>query len=250
VSEAATTPGRELVRAAQAGDPVAREQLIEAFLPRLEALARRYAKPGVERQELVQEGVLGLLSALRTYDPDRRTPFWAYARAHVARAMQRLVGELTRPVALSRRALRDLSRLRSAEYELMTELKREPTRLELAERTGLPADRIAELQAADRPHRSTEEPARVDDATGAVGKFEDRLADPRAEAEYEHVLDRVEAEELLSLLTGLSKREREVLRWREVDELSPQEIAERLGVSPERARQIERRALAKLRAAG
>jgi RNA polymerase primary sigma factor len=250
VSEAATTPGRELVRAAQTGDAGAREQLIEELLPRIEALARRYDRPGVERQELVQEGVLGLLSALRTYDPDRGTPFWAYARPHVARAMQRLVGELRRPVTLSRRALQDLSRLRSAEYELMTELKREPTRRELAERTGLSPDRIAELQAADRPFRSTEEPARVDDATGAVGKFEDRLADPRAEEEYEHVLDRIEAEQLLTLLTGLSEREREVLRWREVDELSPQEISERLGVSEARVRQIERRALAKLRAAG
>jgi RNA polymerase sigma factor (sigma-70 family) len=249
------TPERErlLVEAARSGDATARALLVEAFMPRIAAIARHYRiSPNVERAELLQEGVAGLLRALQSYDPKRGVPFWAYARWWVRRSMQRLVAELTRPTVLSDYALRHLSRIKDAHRELYDELRREPTTEELAQRTGLPHDEVAELLAIDRPPRSVEEPLSTED--GAVwGKLEDMIADPMADGEYERVLDQVEAQELVSLLSGLSERERMILRAHYgldgEPEQSPSEIAQRLGLSTARVREIERRARGKLAAA-
>jgi RNA polymerase sigma factor (sigma-70 family) len=103
------------VAAAAAGDSVACEQLVEAFLPSIAGVARIYrSTPGIDRAELMQEGVVGLLRAARRYDPARGTRFWAYASWWVRQAMQQLVAEMTRPVALSDRPLRGLARIKEA----------------------------------------------------------------------------------------------------------------------------------------
>jgi len=88
-------------------------------MPRIAAMARHYRiSPNVERVEVLQEGVAGLLRALERYDPDRGIPFWAYARWWVRQSMQRLVAELTRPSVLSDHALRQLSRIRDAYHKI------------------------------------------------------------------------------------------------------------------------------------
>ena len=249
------TPERErlLVEAARSGDATARALLVEASMPRIAAIARHYRiSPNVERAELLQEGVAGLLRALERYDPERGVPFWAYARWWVRRSMQRVVAELTRPTVLSDHALRHLSRIKDAYRELYDELRREPTTEELAQRTGLPRDEVAELLALDRPPRSVEEPLSTEDG-GVWGKLEDMIDDPMADGEYERVLNQVEAQELISLLSGLSERERMILRAHYgldgEPEQSPSEIAQRLGLSTARVREIERRARGKLAAA-
>jgi RNA polymerase primary sigma factor len=234
---------RDLVAAAQRGDTTARAALVEAYMPRLAALARHYRlSPNVEWAELLQEGVAGLLRALQGYDPARDVPFWAYARWWVRQSMQRLVAELTRPSVLSDDALRRLSRIRDGHRALYEEHGREPTTDELAQRTGLTHDQVASLLAVDRPPRSTEEPLTTED--GVVwGRLEDLAIDPLAEADYERVLDAIEAQELVALLSALSERDRKVL-----EEPNRARIAEQLGVSTERVRQIARRARGKLAA--
>jgi RNA polymerase sigma factor (sigma-70 family) len=243
---------RALIAAAKAGDERARGRLIEEYMPLVAGLARHYrASPSVARVELLQEGAVGLLEALQQYDPSRGTPFWAYAKPWVRRAMQRVIADIARPVALSDRSLRHLSRIRDAQLELAAELHREPTPQEIAERTHLPREHVEELLVVDRPPRSTAEELGGREGP-AFGRFEDMLIDPRAEEDYERVLDEAEAEGMLSLLSVLSDREREVLGARHgIDgpEQTRAEIASRLGVSASRVKQIERRALAKLRAA-
>ena len=106
---------RRLVLAAKVGDADARGRLVEALMPLIASVARPYRQSArVERLELLQEGVVGLLRALERYDPDRGVPFWAYASWWVRQAMQQVVSELNRPVVLSDRALRQISRLRDA----------------------------------------------------------------------------------------------------------------------------------------
>ena len=98
---------RELILAAQAGDADARAQLVEAFMPLIASTARVYRDSrSVERTELLQEGVVGLLRALERYEPERGVPFWGYATFWVRQAMQQLIAEVTRPLVLSDRALR------------------------------------------------------------------------------------------------------------------------------------------------
>jgi RNA polymerase sigma factor (sigma-70 family) len=241
----------KLVRDAIAGDREARAALVEAFLPLIGSVARNYrSTQQVTRVELMQEGVIGLLRALERFDADLGVPFWAYASWWVRQAMQQLIRELTRPVVLSDRALRQLAQLKEAHAELRETTGRAPTLAELVERTGVEASQLANLIAADRPPRALEEPLGGEE--GAIGTFGELIADPLAEDEYENVICQVAASELRDLLSGLSDRERAVLRARfglDGHTESLREIASRLGVSAERVRQLENRALGKLRAA-
>lgn len=242
----------ELVAAAQAGDRQARARLVEGFMPLIGPVARLYREsPRIGRIELLQEGVVGLLRALERYDPDRGTPFWAYASWWVRQAMQQLVAELTRPVVLSDWALRQLARLRDAHRETVRDTGREPGRDELAELTGLSGAQVDDLLAVERAPRSLEEPIGGDE--GQIGALGELLADPLAEGEYERMLEAIEAQELLALLSGLSERERTILRGRygldTGEEQSLRETAGELGLSAERVRQLEQRALGKLAAA-
>ena len=245
---------RRLVVAAKAGDRAARAQLVEAFMPLVSSIARTYRSGQVQRLELLQEGVVGLLRALERFDPERGVPFWGYATWWVRQAMQQLVAELTRPVVLSDRALRHLARLKQAHHDALAQTGREPSRDELASRTGLTSDQVDDLLATERAPRSLEEPMPGSDAD--IGTFGDLLVDPLAENAYELVLAAIEVDELHSMLAGLTNREREVLRARyglgngagEDDELSLRSVGDRLGLSGERVRQIERRALNKLAA--
>src|SRR3954470_2708142 len=241
---------RELVRAAQAGDRAGRARLVEAFLPLIGSVARVYRdSTQVDRVELLQEGVVGLLRALERYDPDQGVPFWGYASFWVRQAMQQLVAELTRPLVLSDRALRQLARLKDAHRGALQETGREPAPAELVARSGLTAAQVDSLLSVERSPRSLDEPAPTQE--GAVGTFGDLLADPLAEGEYERVLDAIEIQQLLALLSALSDREREILRARyglDGSEQSLREVGARLGLSAERVRQLETRALGKLAA--
>jgi RNA polymerase primary sigma factor len=242
---------RRLVDAAKRGDRAARAQLVEACMPLISAAARTYRSGQVQRLELLQEGVVGVLRALERFDPDRGIPFWGYATWWVRQAMQQLVAELTRPVVLSDRALRHLARLKQAHRDAVQHSGREPGRDELAERSGLSLEQVDDLLATERAPRSLHE--HVTTPEDDIGTFGELLADPLAEDEYERVLDAVEVQELHALLAGLSAREREVLRARygldDGDEPSLRTLGDRLGLSGERVRQIERRALSKLAAA-
>jgi RNA polymerase sigma factor (sigma-70 family) len=242
---------RELVGAAVAGDRDARAALVEAFLPLIGSVARNYrASQRVSRLELMQEGVAGLLRALERFDPDSPVPFWAYASWWVRQAMQQLVSELGRPVVLSDRALRQLSRVKDAHADHQRETGCEATLPELAQRSGVDEQQLANLIAADRPARGLEQPLHGEE--GAVGTFGELIADPLAEDEYEQVITRIAASQVRDLLSGLSDRERMVLGAHlgvDGPAQSLREIAERLGVSAERVRQLEERALGKLRAA-
>jgi RNA polymerase primary sigma factor len=240
---------RALVLGAADGDAHAREQLVETFLPLISGVARRYRNAsGVDREELLQEGVVGLLRALQRYDPKLGLPFWPYASWWVRQAMQRLVAELTHPTVLSDRALRQLARIKAAHHEHVQANGREPSIAELAHEAGLAKEQVQTLVAVDRPARGIEEPAARNDEGG--GTFAELLADPRAEDDYERLAQEEEIAEVRSLTRDLGAREREILRARYGFDGSRQtlrQIGNRLGLSAERVRQIEERALGKLR---
>jgi RNA polymerase primary sigma factor len=242
---------RALVIAAQAGDPRARERVVEAFLPSIGGMARRYTgSSAVTREELVQEGVVGVLRAVDRFDASMGTPFWAYASWWVRQAMQQLVAEVTGPVVLSDRALRRLARLKEVRRSYGREHGREPTTAELVEETGFTPAQIDSLLATERTPRGLEEPVGGEDGVAAtVGEL---VADEGAEDEYDRVLERMEIRELRDLSEDLAERERNILYahyglGREPSTL--REIAEGLDLSVERVRQIEERALGKLREA-
>jgi RNA polymerase primary sigma factor len=242
---------RRLVQAAKEGDRRAREELVEAFLPLIAGVARVYrGSPSITRVELIQEGVVGLLRALERYDPTLGVPFWGYATWWVRQAMQQLIAELTRPTVLSDRTLRHLAQLKRAHGEYLRQHGQEPTGSQLAADTGLTHAQVGELLALERIPQSIDEP--VKGADGELGAFGELLADPLAEDAYEQLLDNSEIEQVRALLGSLNERERTILRARyglDGPEQSLREVGERIGLSGERVRQIENRALGKLRTA-
>jgi RNA polymerase sigma factor (sigma-70 family) len=236
------------VVATERGDKAACEQLVNSFLPAIGSIARRFdAGGGVRRSELMQEGVAGLLFAAKRYDPRLKTPFWGYASFWVRKAMQELVADLTRPVALSDHAVRGLAAIRAARRDHLQAYDAEPTNAELAAATGFTPAQLYSLLAADRTPRGFEEPLGADE--GSAATFGETIADPEAEREYAHVLDKMVVRDLAG---RLDERERMVL-WshyglgHEPQTLS--EIGAGLGLTAERVRQIELRALEKLREA-
>jgi RNA polymerase sigma factor (sigma-70 family) len=242
---------RRLVQAAQGGDRRAREELVEAFLPSIAGVARVYrGSPSITRVELIQEGVVGLLRALERYDLTLGVPFWGYATWWVRQAMQQLIAELTGPTVFSDRALRHLAQLKRAHGQYLQAHGQEPTGSQLASDSGLTHAQVGELLALERVPQSMDEP--VKGAEGELGAFGELLADPLAEDAYEQLLDNSEIEQVRALLSSLNERERLILRARyglDGPEASLRDVGERIGLSGERVRQIENRALSKLRAA-
>jgi RNA polymerase sigma factor (sigma-70 family) len=238
-----------LVIAAREGDAAASRRLVEVFMPAIAGLALRFpAVAGVDPRELRQEGVVGLLFATRRYDPGLNKPFWAYASFWVRKAMQELVAESTGPVALSDRAVRSLARVRTARREHLQAHRAEPTTEHLSASTGLTPAHIESLQATERMPRALHEPLRG----GAVSSWTvgETIADPVAEEAFDHVLDEIEVHEVRDVADHLDDRERTVVGAHYgIDQAARtlDEIGDTLGLTAERARQIEAGALTKLR---
>jgi len=238
----------DLVRRAKAGDAAAREELINRLLPVVVRIARPYHTPGIEWEDLIQEGAVGLLRALASYNPEVGVPFPAYAVWWIRYGLQDLRSQFIRPLRLPPKALRRLAALKEAHERIYRQEHRNAGPDELSRAVGLSLADTEALLRADKRCRSLDEPAEEGAEVGTLGEL---LADPLSEEAYEEVLSSVQADELRILLTHLSAREQEVLAARYGldgrEEETLREVGERLGISAERVRQLEHRALAKVR---
>ena len=228
---------QSLVVAAERGDAEASRRLVEVFMPAIAGIARGFpTRAGVELQELLQTGVVGLLIAARRYNPRLNTPFWAYASYWVRKAMQDLVAELARPVTLSDRAVRSLARIRAVRREYVETYGAEPTNEQLSDETGFTLEQLESLQATERVTTSE--------------TIEDTIVDPGAEQAFEQVLDYLALREVRDAADRLTDRQRTVIRahyglGQPAQTLD--EIGDTLGLTAERARQIEVDALSRMR---
>jgi RNA polymerase sigma factor (sigma-70 family) len=237
-----------LVSRAQAGDARAREELIEHLLPLVNSIARRYRTAGLERADLIQEGCVGILRALQRFEPERGVPFSLYAASWIRQALQELRSDFIRPMRLPPKALRQLAQLKSAHYQIYADEHRDASQAELSTSTEIGLDQVEALVRADASTRSTDEP--IAGLEGELGTLGDLLEDPLSNDQYEQALDSIAGSQLRALLEHLSERERDIIDARfgfdrPVENLTA--IGSRLGISAERVRQIEERALAKMR---
>jgi RNA polymerase sigma-B factor len=221
-------------------DPQLRERIILAYLGMADRLAGRFRDSrGTSPEDLVQTARAGLIAAIDRYDPDRGTPFVAYAVACVVGELKRHLRDtswrLQVPRPLKERALR-LSR---AAEELHQQLGRSPTTAELAEHLELGEEEILEAlaAAATRQELSLDQPAADPDL-----RLGDLVAAPGAREEPEDLLA------LPGLVARLPELEREVIMLRFFQELDQYEIAARVGFSQMHVSRLQRRALARMRA--
>jgi RNA polymerase primary sigma factor len=236
-----------LAKAYEAGDERARRTMIESNLRLVVAIARRYWATGLPMGDLVQEGNLGLLRAVEKFDWRRGVKFSTYATWWIKQAIARGAADRgANPIRLPVHVDEQLGRLRRAQARLAELLGREPSTDELASELRLPVDGVVRLQGAAQAVTSLDTPIGDDGAA-----LQDLLEDDSAAGPDELAVDAVGREVLEEVLATLPERTRQVLVLRfGLDSGTPrtlEEVGAVMGVSRERARQMERRALAALR---
>ncbi|HET6549225.1 MAG TPA: SigB/SigF/SigG family RNA polymerase sigma factor [Solirubrobacter sp.] len=239
---ARTRADRALLERAHRGDTIAREALVQRFLPLARQLARRYQRAGEPLDDLIQVASLGLLKAIDRFDPSRETAFSSFA-------VPTILGELKRHFrdkGWSVRVPRDLQelavRLEPASEQLSRELGRAPTPTEIAERLGVTLEQVVEAREAAGAYRAVSlDRPREDDDDESIG-----VAFGVEDPGFGVAEDAATVERLMRVL---SDREREVLRLRFAEDLTQAEIGERVGVSQMHVSRIIRQAIGRLREA-
>ena len=223
------------IRRLQAGDQVAEERLMEENMPLVAAIARRYRNCGLVQEDMFQLGSIGLLQALRRFDPDRGLCFSTYAVPLIAGEIRRFLRD-DGMVKFSRETKSlaiQIERIRREQGDLTLE--------ELSARLRVPAEDIAAAMASRTAALSLDAPADEDGAD-----LQTFLGSADADTEKD-ALRRVELRELFSVL---SERERQVLFLRYFQDRTQNEVGRRLGLSQVQISRIEKKALLRMRQQG
>ena len=238
---------KELSVQALAGDKNAQTKLVECNLKLVVPIAKRYMGCGLPLLDLIQEGNLGLIKAAEKYDGEKGFRFSTYATYWIRQAISRALGDQSRTIRIPANMVELLSKVRKASGELTQALRREPTEKEIAEKLGIELEKVQTVM--DMAQATTSLDVAVDDdGETTIG---DLIADHNTENPYQNLVQEANSQIVEAVLSTLSTKEADILRMRfgiGADKpMTLEEVGKHYGVTRERIRQVENKAIRKLR---
>ncbi len=238
---------KELARRIWEGDNAARDCMVRANLRLVVNIARNYVGKGLDLPDLIEEGNLGLLRAVEGFDPGMNTRFSTYAGYWIKQSIKRALINTGKTIRIPAYMAQLLTEWRRATAELQEDLGRPPTQEEIAAHMKLPRRKLNLIKKAIRIYNASPQADPAEDGQ----TIDATVMDLRVKTPEDSLIETDDVRQVLSLLERMGEREATVLRLRfGLDGGEPKtlkEIGERLGLTRERVRQIEREALGALR---
>ena len=237
----------ECARRLRQGDDAAYRRMVEANLRLVVSVAKRFTGRGLSFLDLIQEGNLGLIKAVKKYDPEKGFKLSTYATWWIRQAISRSIADHSRTIRIPVHMVDVMNRVSRATHKLVQELGREPSAQELSEELGITVERLTELRQISQEPISLQTPV-GDEEESSLGDFISGAKELEPAVVVDDIMMRDEIDRMLKTLSARSEL---IIRLRYGMEdgrlYTLEEIGEKLGITRERVRQIESKALRQLR---